>query len=62
MTMLLHIIELKEQLRHQTLRQTLRQKTVRPTLTQEKLTNMTHNRHDTAALFASYATPDPRSA
>jgi hypothetical protein len=58
MTMLLHIIELKEQLRHQT----LRQKTVRPTLTQEKLTNMTHNRHDTAALFASYATPDPRSA
>jgi hypothetical protein len=61
MTILLHLIELKEQL-HQTLRQTLRQKTVRPTLTQEKLTNMTHNRHDTAALFASYATPDPRRA
>jgi hypothetical protein len=40
MTVVLHVIELKEQL-HETLRQTERQQTVRPTLKQDKLTNMT---------------------
>ena len=58
MTVVLHVIELKEQL-HETLRQTVRQQTVRPTLKQDKLTNMTHNGNDTTPLIASYATPDP---